>query len=82
MQQTMQNKQTTVLQELIEWGDQMMKDHPMKTLSFADAIDKAVELLDKEKEQINQAFYNGYYEEFLYDAREYYNKTYNNNGRK
>ncbi len=75
MQQTMQNKQTA-MKTLIEWGDKMMLEHPMKTLSFAEAIDKAVELLDKEEEQINKAFYDGYYQEELYDAREYFNNTY------
>ena len=29
-----------------------------------------------EKEQINKAFYDGYYEEKLYDARRYYSDTY------
>jgi hypothetical protein len=29
-----------------------------------------------EKEQINKAFYDGYYQEELYDARKYYNQTY------
>ena len=38
----------TALQTLIEWGDKMMLEHPMKTLSFAEAIDKAVELLRME----------------------------------
>jgi len=71
----MQNKQTA-MKTLIEWGDKMMLEHPMKTLSFAEAIDKAVELLDKEEEQINKAFYDGYYQEELYDAREYFNNTY------
>lgn len=46
------SKQKTALQTLIEWGDKMILDHPMKTLSFAEAIDKAEELLEMEKEQI------------------------------
>ena len=29
-----------------------------------------------EKEQINKAFYDGYYQEELYNAKEYYDKTY------
>ncbi len=42
----------TALQELIAWGDNMLLNHPQKTLSFGEAIDKAVQLLEKEKEQI------------------------------
>jgi hypothetical protein len=30
----------------------------------------------KEKEQINKAYYDGYYKEKLYDARRYYSDTY------
>jgi hypothetical protein len=29
-----------------------------------------------EKEQINEAFYDGYYKEELYDSRKYYNETF------
>ena len=29
-----------------------------------------------EKQQINKACYDGYYQEELYDIREYYNETY------
>jgi hypothetical protein len=41
----------TAMQELIEWGDEMLLKHPQKILGFGEAIDKAVELLEKEKEQ-------------------------------
>lgn len=34
-------KNKTALQTLIEWGDKMLQEHPMKLLSFAEAIDKA-----------------------------------------
>jgi hypothetical protein len=34
----------TALQQLIEFGEKMMEDHPPKVLSFAEAIDKAEEL--------------------------------------
>ncbi len=46
----------TALQQLIEWGDQMMSDYPLKVLSFAEAIDKAAELLEVEKEQMEDAW--------------------------
>ena len=36
-------------------------------------LDQALEM---EKQQINKACYDGYYQEELYDIREYYNETY------
>jgi len=39
-------------------------------------IEKAKEM---EKEQIEEAFYDGYYKEELYDSRKYYNETYESN---
>lgn len=42
----------TSLQELIKWGDDMLLKHPQKILGFGEVIDKAEELLEKEKEQI------------------------------
>jgi len=42
----------TAMQELIAWGDDMLLKHPQKLLSFGEAIDKAVSLLHKEKEQM------------------------------
>jgi len=44
--------QQTAMQTLIAWGDEMLLKHPQKILSFGEAIDKAVELLQIEKEQI------------------------------
>jgi hypothetical protein len=46
----------TALQQLIEWGDKMMEDHPFKVLSFAEAIDKAEELLELERHQNGQTW--------------------------
>ena len=68
----------TALQQLIEWGDQMMAEHPLKVLSFAEAIDKAAELLELEKEQIEDAYgdaLNGHRVNYC-DRNDYYNKTY------
>ena len=42
--------------------------------NFRDLANKA---LEKEKEQINKACYDGYYQEELYDTRNYYDQTYN-----
>jgi hypothetical protein len=74
----------TALQQLIEWGNQMIGDHPAKTLSFYEAIDKAEELLEVEKEQIVDAWNGGDYAYFysketgrdFSDGEEYYNETY------
>jgi hypothetical protein len=78
----------TALQELIAWGDNMLLNHPQKTLSFGEAIDKAVQLLEKEKEQIIDAHYYGgcdfkelqelQNEEcpMMSYSEKYYNKTY------
>jgi hypothetical protein len=51
--------QQTAMQTLIAWGDEMLLKHPQKILSFGEAIDKAVELLQMEKEHIVEAFYEG-----------------------
>jgi sulfur transfer protein SufE len=72
----------TALQQLIEWGNQMIGDHPAKTLSFYEAIDKAEELLEVEKEQIMDAFGVGCQVEstrligYQGMAERYYNETY------
>ena len=72
----------TAMQELIEWGDEMLLKHPQKILGFGEAIDKAVELLEKEKEQIVDAYEAAIerpidnYAEAYYNMN--YNQTYNN----
>jgi len=67
----------TALQQLIEWADKMMADHPLKVLSFAEAIDKAAELLEVEKEQIEKAFNEGTFaNDEKVKAEQYYNETY------
>ena len=38
--------------------------------------------LEKEKEQINKACYDGYYQEELYDTRNYYDQTYSQEPKK
>ena len=49
----------TAMQELIEWGDEMLLKHPQKILGFGEAIDKAVELLEKENKQIMDSWKEG-----------------------
>ena len=73
----------TALQQLIAWGDERMKTEPMKTLSFAEVIDKAEELLEIEKEQMIEFADNVVFErlnESIYapfNVEQYYNETYN-----
>lgn len=43
------------MQELIEWGDDLLINNPSKLLSFGGAIDKAAQLIEKEKRQILDA---------------------------
>ena len=77
-------KQQTAMQELISWGDEMLLKHPQKLLSFGEAIDKAVSLLEKEKEQIEDAFQEGKWDwndhltkgEISKDLAKYYNEKY------
>lgn len=74
----MGSKQTT-MQIFIAWGDEMLKQHPMKLLSFAEAIDKAAELLMMEKEQIIDAYANGSNDRLKNVIKDYYNETYGGN---
>lgn len=74
----------TAMQQLIEWGDEMMLKHPLKVLSFAEAIDKAVELLEVEKSQIIKTYRDGRSDQqserntrwYNRNAEYYYNETY------
>jgi len=74
----------TALQQFIEWGDKMMLEHPLKLLSFAEAIDKAAELLIVERDQIELAFDEGLEYEYEHhingypriEPSTYYNETY------
>ena len=69
----------TAMQELIEWGDEMLLKHPQKILGFGEAIDKAVELQEKERKQIENAYMDGnHIKDEFYNPKEYYNQTYNN----
>lgn len=62
----------------------MLKENPNKILSFSEVIDKAEELLQMEREQIEQAFIKG--NEFVpkwkingvpyIESEQYYEQTY------
>ena len=69
-------KNKTALQQFIEWGDKMMLEHPLKLLSFAEAIDNAAEFLIVEKEQIIDAWIATDNELQRLAAEQYYNETY------
>ena len=76
-------KNITAMEQLLEQLQEERHNLPMNI--EWDRCYQAIEMLIKttylgiEKEQINKAYYDGYYEEELQDAREYYNKTYTNN---
>ena len=52
-------KEKTALQELIFWGDNLMKKYPLNQLSFGEAIDKAELLLELESKQLKDAYNQG-----------------------
>ena len=73
----MENKKQTAIQ----WLYDQLVDTPKDKFNWYTLLQKAKEL---EKEQINKAFYDGYYQEESYDPRsggcyvvDYYNDTYN-----
>jgi len=74
----------TALQQLIEFGEKMMEDHPPKVLSFCELLVKAADLIDVEKEQIIHSYKHGQNNGFMYsdgnglkiEAEQYYNETY------
>lgn len=55
----METTKLTALQELVKWGDEMIKNNPFKVLGFGEAIDKAEELLKKEQEQLKESWNDG-----------------------
>ncbi len=64
-------------QTAVEW---LINNLPAEMVfSRKEIIDIFAKAKQMEKEQINKAYYDGYYQEELYDAREYYNDTYTNN---
>ena len=75
-------KNKTALQQFIEWGTQMISAYPANKLSFYEAIDKAEEFLEVEKENIVDAFNIGmkfsedYFDNKNLEADNYYNETY------
>lgn len=67
-------KQSMAQQTAIDWlVEQVNKDCHISAFIPPDLIKKAKEM---EKEQLNKACYDGYYEENLYDTRQYYDDTY------
>jgi len=56
-------------QTAVEWLYELSKQRELDKFDLEQA--KAMEA-----EQINRACYDGYYQEGMYDVRQYYNKTY------
>jgi hypothetical protein len=56
-------------QTAVEWLYELSKERELDKFDLEQAK-------YMEKEQINKACYDGYYQEELYDIREYYNDTY------
>ncbi len=72
----------TAMQDLIEW---YQREHFVKTTFYIQLLNKFEELLEKEKEQIIDAYENGVGDENernlsgqFTNAEQYYNQTYNN----
>lgn len=64
-------KQQTAVEWLFNW---MSTNQYFIGNDLLKALEEAKEM---EKEQINRACYDGYYQEEWYDVRNYYNETYN-----
>ena len=65
------NKQTAV-----EWlVNKVYMVIPDSERNFLEGLKEMAK--EMEKEQINKACYDGYYQEELYDTRNYYDQTYN-----
>ncbi len=65
-------------QTAVDWlVDQIKSDQNQKALSASEWMKVIERAKQMEKEQINKAYYDGYYEENLTDARKYYDETYN-----
>jgi len=60
-------------QTAVEWLEQEFIALQNYSVNELGLFLKAKEM---EKQQINKACYDGYYQEELYDIREYYNETY------
>jgi hypothetical protein len=56
-------------QTAVEWLYELSKERELDKFDLEQAK-------YMEKQQINKACYDGYYQEELYDIREYYNDTY------
>jgi hypothetical protein len=64
-------------QTAVEWLEDKLLSEPHSELDFkhnSECWDKAKEM---EKQQINKACFDGYYQEGMYDVRNYYNETFN-----
>lgn len=66
--------QQTAMQQLIKWMEERSRVIPFDQ---GDCYDKAIELLQMEKEQISQGYMSGLIDGMNQKPKEYYNETYN-----
>ena len=67
-----QNKKTAV-----EWLVEELKKHNLLHTPYTKGVNSLVDrALEIEKDQLNQACYDGYYQEEWWDVREYYDSVY------
>jgi len=75
---------TRTMKTAVEWYKQELNKIELSYMNkvidrivYMDLKSQAFEQAkEMEKEQINEAFYDGYYKEELYDSRKYYNETF------
>ena len=74
----------TAMQELINWANECLTDKYMSEtgrIALEITIVRATDLLEKEKEQIKDAYkagnWDGGLQEYHYDPERFYNKVYN-----
>ena len=67
-------------QTAVQWLFEQFENGDMYNVEDAQRIKH--QAIAMEKEQINQACYDGYYHEGMMDTREYYNNTYGKHSQK
>ena len=63
-------------QTAVQWLSSILEGQKDKTFDYDEWLITLQHAKGMEMEQINKAFYDGYYEENLYDYKKYYNETF------
>ena len=63
-------------QTAVQWLSSILEGQKDKPFDYDEWLITLQHAKEMEKEQINKAFYDGYYEENLYDYRKYDNETF------